>query len=937
MNTEQSPDYEASRITVLESYGILDMPSDAVLDSLTQATASLCETPIALISLVDSNRLWFKSSCGLPIDEANRNQSFCETAIRRPGRLLEVEDALLDDRFNQNSLVTGDLKARFYAGMPLVTSNGYPLGTLCVMDYKPRRLSASQRDGLDQLASAVMRLLTERLDPVMEVIEHIVEQATPDAVLITDATSPDNPITYVNETFELMTGYTKEDAVGRNCRFLHGPDSDGESVQKLDAVMREQRACTLTIKSYRKDGHAFWNDMTVSPVRDSAGRTVSIVSVMRDASDRFLALDNSRRLHETRKEREQARASRNRLARIVEESSNEIFVSDARSFRLLDANRAGRENLGYTLEECRELYPWDFVGAIGRENLEALIAPLRNGEVESRFIETFHRRKDGSSYPVTAHVQYMGTQIPPVYVAIAQDVSERQQQRESVRLRERAIEALDVGVCVVDVAEQHHPIVYVNQMMCEMTGYLAEELIGEGAAILQKDTDQQSKHLAVQTAMSKGESLQVLFNSTRKDGSHFTNELSLSPFHDSHGSLTHYIGINRDVTLKQASEERLQRSRKIEAIGQLAGGVAHDFNNLLSVITGNLELLDMKLQDEQLRDYFDKADSAARMGARLTRRLLSFARQGQLEPKVLDANEHIIAAVELLHTTIGEHISLVTDLSDDLWSIEADASEIENTVVNLLINARDAMQTGGEIVIETRNVTLGPDDAEVAFGLSEGHYIVLSVSDTGEGMNDEVLARVFEPFFTTKDTSTGLGLASILGFAQQSGGDVHVSSEPNEGAVIKVFLPAHFAQPVSSEDVAASVEKVHDSIHRILVVEDNEMVRELAVTRMRMLGYDVLQANNGPNAIDMLANDPDFDLVLTDIVMAGGLSGLDVARWVQRNLPTCRVLLTSGYSEQLSEINDVDIASLEVLKKPYDLAELQRCVNDVLSNESAVS
>lgn len=924
------PPNEAARIAALERYGILDTPSDVVLDSMTQAALNLCETPIALISLVGTTQQWFKSSIGMPVRELSRDQAFCTYAILAPTELMEVEDVSLDERFKDNPLVTGERKIRFYAGKPLVTHDGLALGTLCVIDDKPRQLSASQRDGLNQLAIAIMALFHERQESRITAIDHIVEQAFQSGVLIIDANYHDNPITYVNKAFELMTGYSKAEVLGKNCRFLQGPDTDPNSVAQLRKAIAEHRSCTVTLKNYRKDGTEFWNNLTVSPVVDTTGKTVSFVGVQQNVSDRFLTTDQSKLLSDTKKEREQARATRNRLAQIVEDSTNEIYMVDAGSFRILNANRSARENLGYSVDESNQLAPWDIVDGMSQESTEEMIAPLRAGVIDVQEFEAVHRRKDGTTYPVSIHLQYMAKQNPPVFTAIVQDITERLNQEESVRLRDRAIEALGVGVAITDATKENHPLVYVNQALCAMSGYSADELMGQGVRILQKYNQQQPQHLEIKLAQFKGESVQVLFKSTRKDGSQFMDELSLSPVHSATGKLTHYIGINRDVTARLEAEERSQRSRKIEAVGKLAGGIAHDFNNLLSIITGNLEFLAMDIANKKHRDYLNKADSAAQMGARLTRRLLSYAKKGQLEPTVLHANEHVLAAIELLRSTIGENITLSATLSNDLWSIRADSSEIENAVVNLVINSRDAMLKGGTITIETKNVSYTDNEVADALGITTGDYIQLSVSDTGSGMSDEIKARAFEPFFTTAEASTGLGLSSICGFAQQSGGDVHIYSVVDQGTVVNVYLPRHFEKVIRKTDVKPVAVHLTKAVSRILVVEDNDLVRELTVERLHILGHITLEASNGPKAIQMLKADTAFDLVLTDIVMDGGMSGFDVAQWVQSNLPQCMILLTSGFNEQLAEALDVDIGKIRVLQKPYSLAELQQKINDVL-------
>ncbi len=416
---------EADRIAVLERYGILDTPPDAVLDSFTQAAADLCETPIALISLIDPTRQWFKSCIGMSVRETPRDFAFCTHAILEPSELMVVEDASQDERFQDNPLVTGAPNIRFYAGKPLVTPDGFALGTLCVIDDKPRQISPSQRDGLDRLANAVITLFHKRRESRIKTIDHIVEQVVQHGVLITDANGPDNPITYVNQAFESLTGYSKAEILGKNCRILQGPNSDPNSLTQLRNAIADHRSCTVTLINNRKDGSEFWNDLTVSPVKDLAGNTVNFVGVQQDVTDRFLAKDRSRRLSETKREREQARATRNRLAQIVEDSVNEIYVSDADSFQILNANHAARKNLGYSVEESQQLMPWDYIEGLTQEYLDELIAPLRAGVLDAQVFETVHRRKDGTTYPVAIQLQFMAAQNPPVYAAIVQDITER--------------------------------------------------------------------------------------------------------------------------------------------------------------------------------------------------------------------------------------------------------------------------------------------------------------------------------------------------------------------------------------------------------------------------------------------------------------------------------------------------------------------------------
>ncbi len=933
MKKTATPHNETDRLAALERYGILDTPSDAVLDGITQAAADLCETPIALISLIDSTRQWFKSCIGMSVRETSRDLAFCAHAILDPTELMEVEDTFLDERFADSPLVTGEPKIRFYAGKPLVTAERHVLGTLCVIDDKPRRLTDAQRDGICRLAQVVVDLLEERQASRIGAIDHAVEQTARHGVLITDPNRSGNPITYANRAIEKITGYSKTELIGNNCRLLQGPDTDPNAISNLRHAIAAHEPCTVVLKNYRKDGTMFWNELTVSPIRDRMGNTINYVGVQNDVTDQLLAREHSNKLAVVTAEIDSALASRNRLAQIVEESANEIYVSNAETYKILDLNRAARENLGYSLEESQQLMPWDFVEELTSLNIEALIAPLREGTLDAQVLETVHRRKDGSTYPVATHIQYMASQTPPVYTAIVQDITDRIRQEEMIKLRDRAIEALDVGVSITDATSPNFPIVHVNRALCYMTGYSSEELLGQGVVMLQMDDQHQPELKKVHEAQAKGEPVHVILKSTRKDGSHYMDDLSLSPVHNEAGELTHYIGINRDVTEKLETETRLRQAQKIDAIGQLSGGIAHDFNNLLSVITGNLEFLTMTITDETQRNCIDEADKAAQMGARLTRRLLTFAKQGQLDPVVLNANEHVLNALELLNSTIGETIDLRSYLSPDLWRIHADPSEIENTVVNLVLNARDAMPDGGHIKVETKNVSFTNDHIYDDLEVSPGDYIRLSVTDNGSGMTDEVIERIFEPFFTTKGhgKGTGLGLASIHGFINQSGGYVRVFSELGNGTTIVLYLPK-FSE-VSADQKIVNSKKLEptNTDARILVVEDNEMVRNMTVNRLRVLGFIADQVCNGPEAVKFLQRDAQVDLVLSDVVMGGGMSGFDVAKWVKSNLPHCRILLASGYNEPTQESDDPS-KGLMILQKPYSIVELQNAIDAVLKD-----
>ena len=337
------------------------------------------------------------------------------------------------------------------------------------------------------------------------------------------------------------------------------------------------------------------------------------------------------------------------------------------------------------------------------------------------------------------------------------------------------------------------------------------------------------------------------------------------------------------VPVKRSNKEGLplaeivvRKSQRMEAIGQLTGGIAHDFNNLLTIITGNHELLEMELEDAEQNDLLARANNAALMGARLTNRLLTFARRRRLDPVVLDLNEQVLGMAELLRRTLGETVALGTLLAPRLWPTRADPSEVENAVLNLAINARDAMPTGGKLVIETRNVVLDERMIASEVGVEPGDYVRLSVSDTGIGMTPEVLARVFEPFFTTKEPGkgTGLGLSVIYGFVKQSGGHVTLYSEQGKGTTVNLYLPRTLSE--SEQEASGGPREAVTALagETILLVEDNAQVRSVTARRLQNLGYAVVEAENAAAAIELLRSRSDIDLIFSDVVMPGGMSGL---------------------------------------------------------------
>ncbi|KAB2943496.1 MAG: PAS domain S-box protein [Hyphomicrobium sp.] len=474
----------------------------------------------------------------------------------------------------------------------------------------------------------------------------------------------------------------------------------------------------------------------------------------------------------------------------------------------------------------------------------------------------------------------------------------------------------------------------VNPATEKMFGYTAAELIGQNVKLLmpepyRRDHDsyiRQYRHTGQRRIIGLGREV----TGQRKDGSTFPMHLSVSEYEI--GGKRHFAGVVRDLTHQAQQEEVLRRSQRMDVLGQLTGGIAHDFNNLLTIIIGSHELAEETSDPEKVRELMRRANEAAHMGARLTSRLLSFSRQRKLEPAVINLNEHVLGMLELLRRSLGETISLTTSLVGDLWSVCVDPSEIENAVLNLSLNSRDAMPQGGNLSLETRNHKIVSDDAE-QYGLAPGEYVRLTVSDTGSGMTPEVAARVFEPFFTTKPVGrgTGLGLASTYGFVKQSGGSATIYSEVGRGTTVNLYLPRHGAQQSRlGGDTPVRAPCADDEL--VLVVEDNPELRALTLDRLKCLGYRVIEADGGPAALAILEAGEPIDLIFSDVIMPGGITGNELAAAARERNPAIKILLTSGYDAELAVEADTMADDLKVLRKPYKQADLARALRDILDS-----
>jgi two-component system cell cycle sensor histidine kinase/response regulator CckA len=512
---------------------------------------------------------------------------------------------------------------------------------------------------------------------------------------------------------------------------------------------------------------------------------------------------------------------------------------------------------------------------------------------------------------------------------ITMDINERKLAEERLRLQAAALEATANAIVITDCQGM---ILWTNPAFTELTGYAAEEAFGHSPRFLSSGKHDHAFYKKLWQEITTGNTWQGEIVNRRKDGTLYTEEMTITPVHASGGEITHFVAIKQDVTKRKLLEDQFRQSQKMEAVGRLAGGVAHDFNNALAVITSYAELLQMKMPpDEPLRKHVQQVLKASDRAASLTRQLLAFSRKQTIEPSVLDLNSIVTEVDKMLRRLIGEDIELSFKNGSDLKCVKADRGQVEQILMNLAVNARDAMPDGGKLVIETANVELDEIYVRQHPFAKTGRYVMLSVSDTGCGMNKEVQAHIFDPFFTTKEVGkgTGLGLSTVYGIVKQSDGHISVYSEVGKGATFRIYFPEVQAV-VDSPATESVVNPLPSGTETILLVEDEDSLREVTRDFLQNGGYEVLEADSGESALELTKQyQGRLDLLLTDVIMPG-ISGRQLADQLVPSRPEMKILFMSGYTQELVGHHGVLNPETVLLEKPFGVESLLTKIREVL-------
>jgi two-component system cell cycle sensor histidine kinase/response regulator CckA len=676
--------------------------------------------------------------------------------------------------------------------------------------------------------------------------------------------------------------------------------------------------------------------------KNGAEKIINFIPVQLETAENLMACED---ITERKRAEEALQKSRQMLESTFISLQDAVFIIDAKTIEIIECNPAASEIFGYSRNEL--------VGKttaflhLDEASLEEFRKHLYAAVEKQGFLPLLEfkmKRKDGTSFPTENSVVPLeddqGNRI--AWVSVVHDITERKRAEEALRVSEEKyrtiLENIEEGYYEVDTAGN---FTFVNDSVSRILGYSKEELMGMNDRQYSDEENGRKLYQTFNKVYRTGEPAKGFdWEIIRKNGTKRFVEASVTLLKDSRGQPWGFRGIARDITERKRAEqematlqEQFRHSQRMEAIGRLAGGIAHDFNNLLTVIRGysQLSLLELK-EGDKVRENIEEVQRATQRATDLTRQLLAFGRRQIMDMKVLDLNMLLKDLDKMLRRVIGEDIQLVTLLPDDLGRVKTDPGQIEQVILNLAVNARDAMPHGGKLIIETRNVELDEGYARTRVGVTPGPYVMFSMTDTGCGMSLEVKEHIFEPFFTTKEKGkgTGLGLSTVYGIVKQSGGNIWAYSEPDKGATFKIYLP-RVDEPLKEIKERVLSEEIPQGSETILAVEDEEKVRKLAVQILKRQGYTVLEASHGDEAMKVAKEHGRYGihLLLTDVVMPG-MSGSELAKSLGLLLPKMKVLYMSGYTDNAIVHHGVLEEGVNYIQKPFTVDALARKVREVL-------
>jgi len=738
--------------------------------------------------------------------------------------------------------------------------------------------------------------------------------AVPDLVAVIDR---NYEILSMNKAMASRLGISPSDAVGRTCyKLIHDTDQP-LPICPFHRLMETGREATIEYSDSNLGGTFI---LSTSPIRNKEGAVNRCVHVARDIT-------------ELKRLQEELAASEQRYRAIFESASDPIYLLDLEgenAGKIVQANQRAAEAHGYTLEEFLQLRVSDLDTEDSARDIPRRMAALLDGNALRE--DVTHRRKDGSVFPVEINARKILFEGHAYSLSIDRDITERKAIEQVLKASEerirRLIESSPLGICVA----RQGTCIYANHVLSRIFGYEnPSDVIGRSIPTLYEPSqrDAVEELLAHESSLSPTPSSHKL-KALRHGGEPFDVAVWLAPI-DYEGAPAALLYV-ADMTQEKGLRDQVLHLQKMEAMGVLAAGVAHDFNNILQVILGycDLFLMDKRL-DKTVGSAFEAMHSAAKRGADLARRLLLFAKQASNEPRPLDLNKAILEIHKLLERTIPKMIDIDIRLQEGLPLMNADPVQIEQVVMNLAINAKDAMEeSGGKLTIETADVTLDQQYCDWHAEALPGRYILLTVSDTGCGMTDEVVQRIFEPFFTTKgrDKGSGLGLSIVYGIVQRHGGHITVQSAPGQGTTFRIYFPV--ADAMAEVSIEPTPQSAAQGTETILVVDDEQVVLDLTAEMLQRAGYTVIKAHDGEEALELFRRfRNEIALVLIDRIMPK-MSGIQCSRQLLSLEPKLKIIMASGMvaEEHQSKLAELGVRAL--VMKPYDVEKLLQTVRRIL-------
>ena len=920
---------EAERLKAIASYDILDAPEERDIDDISSLASEICNTPIALISIVTGGRQWFKAKVGLDIRETPLDEAICKYAIRQRD-VFVVPDLSKDARFKDNPLVSGEPHITFYAGVPLETPEGLPIGTLCVLDFKPRDLTEKQAFALKALSRQVMIQLelrrslkaksrSEELPGASELNYRRLFEAAQDGVLILDV--EEGRITDVNPFLVNLLGYSRDEMVGKTVGEL-SPFEDAFSNQAI-------------LEQLQENGYVRYEDLPLE-TRDGRHIAVEFVSNVYQAGDKKVIQCNIRDNTERKKSEQQMAL----LYTCVSHLKDAILVTDAVSIsepgpKIVFVNEAFERISGYTRDEAVGRSPRFLQGPnTDRHTLAEIHAALVERKPIRR--QLINYKKDGTEY-------WMDIDIVPIFdssgecthfAGIQRDITEQICAENKIRFNEQRYRSLvEATAAIVWDTPASGEFEADQPGWSAFTGQSFEELRGWGWLNAVHPDDQAETKRIWAAAIAERSVYKVEHRLKAKDKSYHDMVVRAVPILSEDGSILQWIGIHTDITERKKLEQQFLRAQRMESIGTLAGGIAHDLNNILAPIMMSIDILKLSATDAQTQAILETIATSSRRGRDIVRQVLSFAR-GMEGDRMVVQPSHLLKDMEtIIKDTFPKNIHLALSLPDGSCGVICDPTQLHQILLNLCVNARDAMPDGGTLTIAVENSVLDEQYAAMHFEAKAGRYVVLSVTDTGQGMSPSIMDKIFDPFFTTKELGkgTGLGLSTVRAIVKSHGGFMNVYSEPGRGTTFKVYLPAMEASPEGRKDEAEESRMPRGNGETILIVDDEASILTVTSKTLEAFGYRTLTANDGAEAIALYAEKRDkIAVVLTDMAMPI-MDGTATIRALLKLNPEIKIVAASGLNANNGESKTFGTAIKHFLTKPYTAGTMLKVMREILT------